>query len=330
MDNIKVSISYITYNQENYIRDAIDSFLMQEIDFPIEILIHDDASTDDTVKIIKEYENKYPDIIKPIYQMENQYSKNIDMNNINIKRAKGEYIALCDGDDYWIDPYKLQKQVNYMDNNPDCTFCFTNGRIIDEEGKLEERRFIPYCDRHAGFFDNNNKIYNVGELALLDFIPTASFFFRKSSTYKFPEFYYKQFPAEDIKISLLLTSQGYSYYINDDTCIYRTNVPGSIMTQWKSFSQEELFNLNQGYIDLLELVDEYNDYKYHGELTKAKIPREFGKSFVIGDKTILKDRSVREFLKETTIKYRMKAYLALYFPKSYILLKRVIKNKRSS
>src|SRR6056297_583375 len=102
-----VSISCITYNHEPYIEDALEGFLLQETDFPFEILIHDDASTDHTADIIREYESTFPTLIKPIYQSENQYSQGNRPGIINIKRAKGEYIALCEGDDYWTDPFKL-------------------------------------------------------------------------------------------------------------------------------------------------------------------------------------------------------------------------------
>ena len=106
-EEIKVSICCITYNHEDYIADAIESFLMQETDFKYEILIHDDASTDKTADIIRSYELKYPEIIKPIYQTVNQYSKNTKiLPTFLYPKAKGKYIALCEGDDYWIDPLK--------------------------------------------------------------------------------------------------------------------------------------------------------------------------------------------------------------------------------
>ncbi|MFK2238497.1 glycosyltransferase family 2 protein [Bacteroides fragilis] len=106
-----VSIFCITYNHSSYIRQCLDGFLIQKTNFPFEVLIHDDASTDDTAGIIKEYEAKYPDIIKPIYQVENQYSKGLDINIVyNLPRARGKYIAMCEGDDYWIDPLKLQNK----------------------------------------------------------------------------------------------------------------------------------------------------------------------------------------------------------------------------
>lgn len=108
-----VSIDFITYNHEAYIRDALEGFLMQKTNFTFEVLIHDDASTDQTANIIQEYEKKYPDIIKPIYQTENQYSKGVEITTqIQFPHARGKYIALCKGDDYRKDHFKLQKQVD--------------------------------------------------------------------------------------------------------------------------------------------------------------------------------------------------------------------------
>lgn len=121
MSNPLVSISCITYNHAPYIRQCLDSFLMQQCDFNYEILIHDDASTDGTSDIIREYQKKYPEIIKPIIQKENQWSQGIRgmMARFNFPRAKGKYIALCEGDDYWTDPLKLQKQVDFLETNPE-------------------------------------------------------------------------------------------------------------------------------------------------------------------------------------------------------------------
>ena len=97
-----VSICCITYNHAPYIRQCLDGFMMQQTNFTFEVLIHDDASTDGTADIIREYESKYPDIIKPIYQTENQYSKGVKVSaTFNFPRAKGKYIAMCEGDDYW-------------------------------------------------------------------------------------------------------------------------------------------------------------------------------------------------------------------------------------
>lgn len=135
-----VSICCITYNHAQYIRQCLDGFLMQKTDFPVEILIHDDASTDGTQDIIREYEQKYPELIKPIYQAENQYSKGVKISlTYNWPRAKGKYIATCEGDDYWTDPYKLQKQVDFLESHPDYVMCSHRfNQYIEDKNLLEE------------------------------------------------------------------------------------------------------------------------------------------------------------------------------------------------
>jgi glycosyltransferase involved in cell wall biosynthesis len=137
-----VSICSITYNHEPYIRQCLDGFLMQKTNFKYEIIIHDDASTDGTAEIIKEYAERYPDLITPVFQTENQYSKGLRgfYAKFVFPRAKGKYIALCEGDDYWTDPLKLQKQVDFLEANPDfvmCSHCFDV--LLQEAGTFENK-----------------------------------------------------------------------------------------------------------------------------------------------------------------------------------------------
>lgn len=131
LKNPIVSICCMAHNHAPFIRKCLDGFLMQEPptgvskDEPwFEILIHDDASTDGTDKIIKEYAAKYPDKIFPLYEEENQYSKGKVIDAYNYDRARGRYIAVCEGDDFWNDAYKLQKQVEFLDANPEYSVCF--------------------------------------------------------------------------------------------------------------------------------------------------------------------------------------------------------------
>lgn len=134
MNTPLVSISCITYNHAHYIKDALEGFLMQQTNFPFEVLIHDDCSTDGTDKIIREYAERYPDIIKPMYETVNQYSQGKPIGSMiwNIPRAKGKYIAICEGDDYWSDALKLQKQVDFLEANPSYGLCFTDFNIKNE------------------------------------------------------------------------------------------------------------------------------------------------------------------------------------------------------
>ncbi|MGU9049888.1 glycosyltransferase family 2 protein [Clostridium perfringens] len=135
-NNIMVTVGCITYNQEKYIAKTIESFLMQKVDFDYEIIIHDDASTDNTAKIIREYEKKYPNLIKGIYQTENQYSKGVITSQIVRKAAKGKYIAFCEGDDYWTDENKLKIQVDFLEKNKDYIAIGHWCDVIDKNDKI--------------------------------------------------------------------------------------------------------------------------------------------------------------------------------------------------
>ena len=125
MEKPLLTVCCVAYNHAPYIRQALDSVLMQKTDFPFEILIHDDCSTDGTTEIIREYEEKYPDIIKLIYETENQYSKGIKIiRDCMGPSIQGKYVALLECDDYWTDPKKLQVQISYMEQHPDCSGTF--------------------------------------------------------------------------------------------------------------------------------------------------------------------------------------------------------------
>ena len=136
-----VSICCITYNHARFIRKCLDGFLMQETSFPIEILIHDDASTDGTDDIIRDYTARFPDLFFPLYEEENQYSKpnhkQIDL--YNFERARGKYIAYCEGDDFWTNPYKLQKQIDFLETHPDYSVCWHRcQRLYVKDDKWED------------------------------------------------------------------------------------------------------------------------------------------------------------------------------------------------
>lgn len=133
-EDVLVSISCTTYNQKGYIDKCLEGFIKQKCDFKFEILIHDDASTDGTIEVINEFQRKYPKLIKPIIQKENQWSKGVRGMNAkyNFSRASGKYIALCEGDDYWTDPLKLQKQVDFLEQNKDFAFCAHHVNLVNQ------------------------------------------------------------------------------------------------------------------------------------------------------------------------------------------------------
>ena len=129
---LMVTIRCITYNHEPYIRQCLEGFVMQKTNFRFEAVVHDDASTDGTANIIREYAEKYPDIIKPIYETENQYSKHDgSLSRIMDEHTHGKYIAFCEGDDYWTDMYKLQKQYDFLETNPKFIMSHTAYMVHD-------------------------------------------------------------------------------------------------------------------------------------------------------------------------------------------------------
>lgn len=153
-----VTIRCITYNHEPYIRQCLEGFVMQKTNFPFEAIVHDDASTDGTAAIIREYAEKYPDIIKPIYETENQYSKHDgSLRKIMDAHMRGKYIAICEGDDYWIDPLKLQKQVDLLENNPSVSLC-CGGYIQRQQFCKDIKQVLVHSGTKYFIFDLNDWI----------------------------------------------------------------------------------------------------------------------------------------------------------------------------
>ena len=172
MSRVKLSILCLTYNQSKYIKQTLDSFLSQKTDFEYEILINDDASNDGTVEIIKDYQRKNPKMIKPIFQKENQYSKGLRnfMLRYLIPNAKGEYLALCEGDDYWTDDSKLQRQVDFLDRHPSYSVCFHPVRIHFENSEEPDSVYPNTTD---------GKTFNLKRLLKENYIQTNSVIYRR-------------------------------------------------------------------------------------------------------------------------------------------------------
>lgn len=214
-----VTIICTTYNHEEYISDAIESFLKQKIDFPMEIIIHDDASTDRTTNIVKKYEKKYSNIIKAIYQKENQYSKGKTPANFVYKNIRGRYIASCEGDDYWTDPYKLKKQVYFLETHAEFIAVTHNVRVINEHNEvINDETTPPYR-----LFEDHIFTLKDAEKMILPF-QTASKLYRNIWTEVDPIIYEAYLDCKangDNKIALLLTLLGDIYCMSDVMAVHR-------------------------------------------------------------------------------------------------------------
>ena len=230
-----VSICCLTFNHEKYINECLNGFIIQKTNFPFEVLIHDDASTDNTANIIRKYESDYPEIIKPIYQSVNQYSKGIRVNTVfNFSRARGKYIALCEGDDYWFDPYKLQKQVDFLEANPEY------GLIHSE--------FDTYYQETGFFLKNTHQKLNVNiqnECSLkywnlfgksLATIKTLTVCFRKEYLEKYFELPISTWIIGDFPLFFLIAQQAKIGYLSESTAVYRTVSTGSASNVGKNYA----------------------------------------------------------------------------------------------
>lgn len=257
--SVLVSISCITYNHEKYIAQAIESFLMQQTDFNYEILIHDDASTDRTADIIREYESKYPNIIKPIYQNENQYSMGVKISaTFNWPRAQGKYIALCEGDDYWTDPLKLQKQVDYMDKHPECSMCIHAVQVGGENGILTGRIIKPNIKTNvvkaSDFLLAGGRNFH-----------TSSIVFQRKLITNLPKWYYEA-PIEDYPLALICSHYGEVYYIDEILSTYRFLILGSWTMRLSNSSIEELAQYQLAKIKMLKDFDDFSNKVFHNIL----------------------------------------------------------------
>lgn len=271
-DFVGVSILCLAYNHEKFIADAIESFLMQKTTFPFEIIIHDDASTDRTAEIIKQYEKRYPDIIKSIFQKENQYSKGVSINvEFFLPITKGKYVALCDGDDYWSDPLKLQKQFEALENNKDCFMCLHRVVDMDMRNVNAGKSYLPKKNLDSGVIESRSFIKILGEG---DFFNEVCYFFNAE---KYKQ-YQKEYPlfaklfmrnkADDAPMLYYFANLGNVYYLKDNMAVYRRYNIGS----WShSMSKKDNKDKVSYFINAIDAFEEFNRYtqnKYSNELNR--------------------------------------------------------------
>ncbi len=261
-----ISIICNTFNQEKYIAEALDSFLMQKVNVPFEILVHDDASTDRTSEIVREYEAKYPDIIKPIYQTENQYSKGVSITpEIQIPRAKGKYIAFCEGDDYWTDENKLQIQLDFMEENADYTICCHAYNMVNKDRSLIEERFD-----FSGDCDVSMKRLIGNQLLVPQF---ATLFVRYDCISKFKgEFLGRK--SSDMIIRIFCATEGKMRYFNKNMSCYRRFTETSWTVRVGKNTEKMVKGLLEG-VPFLEKLNAHTNFIYNEDIKAAIDDRYF-------------------------------------------------------
>ena len=219
-----VSILCHCYNHGEYLEDSLKGFLMQKTDFPWEVIIHDDASTDNSADVIRQYAEKYPSIIRPILQKENQFSKGLTPSFFTTKAAQGEYFAPCDADDYWLDDSKLQKQADFLRNNPSFSVCGHDAFVV------ESGRVIQLSKLHAV----NKADASPQRLSRGWFILTFTAMFRRNYDW-YPEEHGKVVNGDTFFFTRLGRVGGYKYLDDLTPGAYRAH-PGGI---WSSMDQRQ-------------------------------------------------------------------------------------------
>lgn len=244
----KLTIITTTYNQEKYIKSALDGFVMQKTNFPFIAYISDDCSTDSTVKILKKYAKKYPDIIKPKFNKKNVGPMDNFINTLSL--AETEYVALCDGDDYWTDSEKLQKQVDFLDHHKDYSVCFHKTNIFFED-KSKPEEIYPKDFKETSTLD---------DLLKESFIPanTVVYRWRFNKKENLKDIFPQNIVPGDYYIHLLHAEKGKIGFINEVMSCYRRHAGGMWWLTSQINGQDE-FNLKYGskYISFFENVEQH-------------------------------------------------------------------------
>lgn len=242
-----VSICMITYNHRDFLAQALDSVLMQKINFPAEIIIHDDCSTDGTTEIVRSYAEKYPDVIRPIFQKQNQYSQGRKPYPWTFKLARGKYIALLDGDDAWTDSKKLQRQFEFLEKNPYHIMCYSNVNFVDGDNYILKEKVIrsQYC----------RALSQEEIIACRRFIPPGTVMFRYHPIINNLPKSFNAVLCGDIFLFAVLGQYGTAAYIDLEPASYRIHAGGV-------FTAKSQFQQIYGRLESVRSIHEYIDREF--------------------------------------------------------------------
>ena len=261
--DIIVAIKVIVYNHEPYLRDCLEGFVMQQTNFPFVAIVHDDASTDGSAAIIREYEEKYPDIIKPIYETENQYSKYDGslgrIMNAAVDATGAKYVAMCEGDDYWTDPLKLQKQVDFLEAHPEYSMCCNATRWLYSDNKTFDNNCngkLINCDLSTAEILEGGGLYiNLASVVYRNI--DAIHEYRKSN-------WWSRADIGDFPLCIATSLIGKVRYFSEIMCVYRYQHPGSWTDRNKKVNIKHLWTE----ITWLQILDDETERKFHSNIQR--------------------------------------------------------------
>lgn len=303
----KVTVMLTTFNQREYIAQALDSILCQKTSFPFEVLVHDDASQDGTADIIREYAKRHPDLLKPILQTENQYSRQVDIvRSILLPKVRGEYIAFLEGDDYWCDPEKLEKQVRILTDRPDCSACAHNTKRLDcETGVL------------TPLFASESRDLLVKDVCIqgAQSFHTSSLLMRTQAL-RHPPFDFAYVLFGDFTIAMQLALAGPIYYLNEVMSVYRYQAKGAFSQRHRK--PEDLARVwERGALMLSTALAATQDPAQREAILGGIAFQNFQRLECLSDYQAMRQEPYRAILKKKPLPYRMRAGFIARFPRLY-------------
>lgn len=264
----QVSVYCLAYNHESYIRHTLEGFVSQRTDFGFKVFVHDDASTDRTAQIITEYANAYPDIIVPILQAENQYSKGVKIfRDIILPLIDTKYIAICEGDDYWTDPTKLQKQYDYMEAHPECSLCVHNTKQIDADG-ADLGKLFNSCNTAVDY--QADDVIVAGGSGLFH---TSSVFYRTTDRRNMPDTFLLR-SIGDYPLAIYLSTLGRVHYLPDVMSAYRVATPGG-WTARSHASRKKQITHYESMLSYLKRINAITEHKYNEAFETAILKHQY-------------------------------------------------------
>lgn len=307
---MKVSILCTAFNHEKYIADALSSFVCQKTDFPYEILVTDDASTDSTPEIIRSFAEKYPDKIRYFHQEENLFSQGINIfPHLLFKEAKGEYYAWCEGDDYWTDDTKLQQQVDFLDSHPEYSGCVHNSMYHFCEGNRPDELVIPESsDRDINFSTIITGMSNA--------FHTSSILVRASVINPPPDYYNTAFSYgfTDYAIAIRMALSGKVRFIDKAMSVYRRTSNDESWSSGYHHNYGKLIHFVKGEIAMMETLLPHLDSEKAEMAKREIIKRRYELYYLQGDVEKLLEQPYKSIFTREPFSFRLKTRLKILFP----------------
>lgn len=327
-DNVLVSVCVLAYNHEKYIRECLDSIVSQKTNFRYEVIVHDDSSTDSTATILKDYSERYPDLFVLQLADENRYSRGVSiLDEFLFPSAKGKYIALLEGDDYWTDPLKLSKQVNALERHPECHICVHSTDYVDEQGN--SLGFVQPVAKVKGGRITSDDFFSLHALSRSSrlYFHTSSYLMRSCKIDEWLSGWRRINTLQslsDYPYLLYFAAVGDYWYLDDCMSAYRQSSQGS-WSETVLNNKEKLLSHHNRAIDFLMGFNRKTDGKWNQEITTIILQHEYIIASLNGDYRAMARKEYKACLKQEGFR----AYVAVHVHSCAGSLKRIfsVKNR---